>query len=293
MGSTDPVTRVRRFNRAVAREIGALDVRYLGRGRPLGSARVLCAIGAEGRDLAGLRTELELDAGLISRILAGLAREGLVTVTATPEDRRQRRVAWTESGRAEAEGYDALSDSRARRLLESQGRNSERVLAAMDLVAAALNRAHVEIVQVDPSEPDARDCVARYFAELASRFEEGFEPGRALQPDEDAIRPPNGACLLARADGQVLGSVAVRRTGPDVADLKRLWVAPASRGLGIATRLVAAGEDAARGLGAARIRLDTNRALTDAIALYRTHGYVEVPAFNSEPYAHHWFEKRL
>jgi hypothetical protein len=41
------------------------------------------------------------------------------------------------------------------------------------------------------------------------------------------------------------------------------------------------------------LRLETNRALTEAIALYRRSGYVEVDAFNDEAYAHHWFEKRL
>ena len=66
-----------------------------------------------------------------------------------------------------------------------------------------------------------------------------------------------------------------------------------SRGLGLAARLVAAGEAAARGLGASTIRLGTNRALTEAIALYRRLGYREVPAFNAEPYAHHWFSKAL
>ena len=41
------------------------------------------------------------------------------------------------------------------------------------------------------------------------------------------------------------------------------------------------------------LHLETNRALTEAIELYRTSGYVEVAPFNEEPYAHHWFEKRL
>ena len=41
------------------------------------------------------------------------------------------------------------------------------------------------------------------------------------------------------------------------------------------------------------LRLETNRTLTEAISLYRAAGYREVPAFNDEPYAHHWFEKSL
>jgi ribosomal protein S18 acetylase RimI-like enzyme len=288
----DATARIRRFNRAIAREIGALDASYLGAGRPLGSARVLCAIGTEGRDLADLRAELELDAGLLSRILAGLNRERLVTLVATPGDRRRRRAARTEAGHAEAARYDALSDARADRLVATQGRNAPGLLDAMDRVAAALNRAHVEIAPADPEHPEARRAAARYFAELAARFEGGFDPARALQPDAADQRPPGGILLLARADGATLGCVALRRR-PAFVEMKRLWVAPESRGLGLARRLVAAAEEHARAMGAAVIRLDTNRALTEAVALYRGLGYTEIPRYNAEPYAHHWFEKRL
>ena len=163
----------------------------------------------------------------------------------------------------------------------------------MDLIAAALNRAHVAIARADPDSPEARSCVARYYAEIAQRFEGGFDPERALQPSDDDMRPPRGVLLLATADGQSHGCVAVRLTAPATADLKRLWVAPASRGLGLASRLLAAAEAEARGLGATTIRLDTNRALTEAIALYRARGFAEVPAFNAEPHAHHWFVKAL
>jgi GNAT superfamily N-acetyltransferase len=163
----------------------------------------------------------------------------------------------------------------------------------MHRIDDALNRARVGIAPADPDEPEARRCAARYFAELAARFEEGFDPARARQPDPAEQRPPRGVLLLARADGVALGCVAVRRTCPEWSELKRLWVAPESRGLGLARRLVAAAEDQARGLGATTLRLDTNRALTEAVALYRALGYAEIPRFNDEPYAHHWFEKRL
>jgi ribosomal protein S18 acetylase RimI-like enzyme len=63
--------------------------------------------------------------------------------------------------------------------------------------------------------------------------------------------------------------------------------------MGVGRRLLARLEHEAYARGARRTRLDTNRSLTEAIALYRSTGYVEVPAFNREPYAHHWFEKDL
>jgi ribosomal protein S18 acetylase RimI-like enzyme len=72
-----------------------------------------------------------------------------------------------------------------------------------------------------------------------------------------------------------------------------MWIAPTARGLTLGRRLLEELERHARDAGVAVIRLETNRALTEAIALYRRSGYVEVDPFNDEPYAHHWFEKRL
>jgi GNAT superfamily N-acetyltransferase len=66
-----------------------------------------------------------------------------------------------------------------------------------------------------------------------------------------------------------------------------------ARGLGIDRRLLAELEAEAESRGSQVVRLETNGLLTEAIALYRTSGYVEVEPFNDEPYAHHWFEKRL
>jgi len=61
----------------------------------------------------------------------------------------------------------------------------------------------------------------------------------------------------------------------------------------VARRLLAELEDRARAAGARAVRLDTNRTLVEAIAMYRKLGYVEIEPFNEEPYAHHWFEKDL
>jgi GNAT superfamily N-acetyltransferase len=77
------------------------------------------------------------------------------------------------------------------------------------------------------------------------------------------------------------------------AELKRMWIVPAARGLGVGRRLLVELERTAREAGAVVLRLETNRALSEAIALYKRSGYVEVKPFNNEPYAHHWFEKTL
>jgi ribosomal protein S18 acetylase RimI-like enzyme len=77
------------------------------------------------------------------------------------------------------------------------------------------------------------------------------------------------------------------------AEVKRMWVDPAVRGLGLGRRLLAGLEDHAAERRVTALRLETNRALDEAVGLYRAAGYREVTAFNDEPYAHHWFQKRL
>ena len=72
-----------------------------------------------------------------------------------------------------------------------------------------------------------------------------------------------------------------------------MWIFPAARGLGLGRRLLHELEQRVRDSGATVARLETNRVLAEAIGLYRSEGYVEVEAFNSEPFAHHWFEKPL
>ena len=72
-----------------------------------------------------------------------------------------------------------------------------------------------------------------------------------------------------------------------------MWVSTSARGLGVGRRLLSELERHAAEHGAHAIRLETNKTLVEAISLYRSAGYGEVAAFNDEPYADHWFEKRL
>ena len=90
-----------------------------------------------------------------------------------------------------------------------------------------------------------------------------------------------------------VGCGALKFHGDSPAEIKRMWVAPAARGLGLGRRLLAELEAHAAAHGVRVLRLETNRTLAEAISLYRTSGYREVAAFNEEPYAHHWFEKAL
>src|ERR1700677_3982869 len=103
------IQRVRRFNRLVTQRVGALEDHYLSRARPLGEARLIFEIGADGADASSLRAKLGLDSGYLSRLLRSLDAQGLVVVKQTTADARRRRVTLTMKGQAELSNYERLS----------------------------------------------------------------------------------------------------------------------------------------------------------------------------------------
>lgn len=288
------VAQVRRFNRLVTQRAGALDDHFLGRDRALGASRMLYEIGAEGADLRDLRRRLGLDSGYISRLVAGLERKGLVRVSRGEQDRRVRLVRWTAAGRREVAAINRRSDRGAAQILEALPPGQrDRLVAAMAEVCRLLQGAGLRIERVSPASPDARWCVARYFEELDRRFESGFDPAAAVPLDEAAMIPPRGAFLVGSVDGEPVACGGVKTLAPGVGYLKRMWVAESMRGLGVGRRMLGALEGEARSLGLTTLRLETNRALPEAIQLYRSAGFREIPAFNADPYGDHWFEKSL
>ncbi len=163
------MSRFRRFARAVTVEVGALDTSFLGRGRPLGAARVLNAIGKGRTDVADIRDDLGLDSGLMSRMLRSLEEEGLVRTRPHPDDARRRVAGLTRAGEREFQAYEELSDARASALLGRSPR-SEELLRAMDLIASALGRDRIAIEEADPKGDAARYCLGEYYSELGGRF---------------------------------------------------------------------------------------------------------------------------
>jgi GNAT superfamily N-acetyltransferase len=156
-----------------------------------------------------------------------------------------------------------------------------------------LTASMIRIAPTSPDHPDARHCLRAYFSELSGRFDGGFDPARSLPADDQDLTPPAGVLLMATLHGEPVGCGALRYHGDAPAEVKRMWVSPLVRGLGLGRRLLAELEAEAAAHGVRVLRLETNRALTEAIGLYRSAGYREVGAFNTEPYAHHWFEKTL
>ena len=149
------------------------------------------------------------------------------------------------------------------------------------------------ILPCDPADPRAAAARAAYYAELAARFPAGFDPGPDTPQGLEEMRPPGGIFLLAEEGAALLGCVALRTLAPGVGEIKRLWVSPSARGMGLAGRLMQAVEDSARSFGHRTLRLDTNGTLTEALAFYRRRGWTEIPRYNDNPYAEAWFERAL
>jgi len=315
---SDPVAVVRRFNRSYTQRIGVLEDSFLGTGMPLGTARLLFEIGtapvATPTPLTTqiLRERLGLDSGYLSRLLRRLEGEGLISVTPDPGDRRRRQVTLTETGQQRWKELDRRSDDQARLIVDPltqrQRERLARALAEADLLVRA---ATVKFERIDPASPVARDVVGRYFAEIGRRF--GFDPSGETEKDALLLVPPAGVFVVAISDGapvacgglQTIEPYAGERVAGEsgtggqgarsqgVGELKRMWVHDDWRGAGLGTRLLRHLEDQARALGHGILRLDTNAVLAEAISMYRRAGYHEIDRYNDNPWATHFFEKRV
>jgi DNA-binding MarR family transcriptional regulator/GNAT superfamily N-acetyltransferase len=288
------VEQVRSFSRSVTQRIGALNDRFLERSRPLGQSRMLWEIGAEGCEVRLLRSRLGLDSGHASRLLRALEADGLVTVAPAASDRRVRMARLTPAGVRERAVLNRRSDDLAGSILASldPGQRGQ-LVSAMRTVERLLTAATVEIGMADPAGRDAVRCLSAYYTELDRRSESGYDPTAGVSAEPHELVLPAGAFFVAYLRGEAIGCGGVKLHTGAPAEIKRMWVAESARGLGIGRRMLARLEACARENGAEIAHIETNRMLVEAIALYRSVGYVEVPRFNDEPFAHHWFEKRL
>jgi DNA-binding MarR family transcriptional regulator/GNAT superfamily N-acetyltransferase len=288
------VEQVRSFNRTMTERVGVLNDHFLGRNHPLGEARLLWEIGAQGAEVRGLRSRLGLDSAYVSRLLRSLEGQGLIVVGTSENDGRVRHVQLTGAGLRERTELDHRADAFARSLLEPLSESQQvKLAAAMAQVERLLIASMVKIDVTDPTSLDARWCFEQYFAELGERFDAGFDPALSISAHVHELTSPTGLLLVAHLREEPIGCGALKFHENAPGELKRMWVAPRARGLGLGRRLLLALEHAAREAGVAVLHLETNRTLIEAIQLYRDCGYQEVEAFNDEPYAHHWFEKRL
>jgi GNAT superfamily N-acetyltransferase len=116
-------------------------------------------------------------------------------------------------------------------------------------------------------------------------------PTPSATPED--FSPPGGAFVVLYEDERAVAGGGVKRLYEDTGEIKRMFVVPDRRGNGLARRLLAELEAAARDLGYARVRLDTGAEQPHAQALYRSAGYTEIPDYNDNSYATYWGEKAL
>jgi ribosomal protein S18 acetylase RimI-like enzyme len=159
--------------------------------------------------------------------------------------------------------------------------------------------ARVLVVEpLPPSDPRAVRALREFMAEMSSRF-----TGREATDDDvrealrefpsDDLLEPEGLLLVAHRDGAAVGCAGLRRIGDGLGEVKRVWVSPGSRRQGLGRRLMAEIERHARERGLRELRLDTRSDLVESRRLYEQLGYREVEPFGANPYAAHWFVKRL
>ena len=289
------VAQVRRFNRTVTQRVGALSDRFLSRSRPLATSRLLWEIGTEGGEVVMLRARLGVDSGQMSRMLRTLEGDGLVTVTPSDADGRVRIARLTGKGVAERAILDDRSDELAASILDPlDERERAELVGAMRTVERLIATSLVEIRPVDPEEPDAQRCLRAYVGELNRRApERGFDPSRGSTAEPHEVRPPHGAFVVVYLRGEPIGCGAVKHHPGEVTDIKRMWLAESARGLGLGRRLLEHLEGLALRHGSREVRLETGDVLGEAIALYRSSGYLEVEPFNDEPFADRWFAKPI
>ncbi len=285
---------LRRFNRAWSQRVGLLDESYLGQGRSLGASRLLFEMGPEGAGVLDLRRRLGLDSGYLSRLLRGLEEERLVDVRPDPADQRRRVVVPTAKGRRAIDRLEERSEERARALVDPLGDSQRRRLTdALATAERLIRSATCTVESVDVASDEAVAAVRRYFDELDRRFSDGFDAGGATTSDLEAMCPPSGDFLVLRSESGVVACGGLQRHTRTVGEIKRMWVDPEWRGCGLAVRLLHALEDRAAELGYREVYLDTNASLTEAIAMYERAGYRRIERYNDNPYAHHWFARRL
>jgi DNA-binding MarR family transcriptional regulator/GNAT superfamily N-acetyltransferase len=281
-----------RFNRFYTRTIGVITDRYMGQSRPLGEARLLFEIGTTGANVRELRSRLDLDAGYLSRILRSLQDQRLVVVRPHPVDNRVRVAELTPAGRRELAELNERAASVARGLLEpltEEGRAE--LLTAMETVRLRLRLAAITVGVVDPGSAMANQCLDSYARELEARFPGGFNRQMLIAPAE--ARGKRGAFVVAMEHDVPVGCGVVRTVAPGVAEIRHLWLESAAQRLGLARRLLAELERQAATRGLNTVRLNTHEVLPEAIRIYQAAGYHEVAPYDDNPYAYHWFEKRL
>jgi GNAT superfamily N-acetyltransferase len=151
----------------------------------------------------------------------------------------------------------------------------------------------VEEFRREPLDSSAARRLLEAFRREVVEYYPSWSPAVGPTADPQEFEPPAGAFLIVYADGEAVGCGGFKRLDSGTAEIKRMFVSPSARGRGIGRRILEHLEGGARDAGYASIRLDTGDRLPAALDLYRAAGYHEIPDYNGNPSASHWFEKTL
>lgn len=295
MQAPQAVDAVRRFNRFYTRRIGVLRRGLGGSPFPLPEARVLYELAhRSGATATEIGRDLALDAGYLSRLLAGLRRQGLVRAARAPGDARASLLALTGKGaRAFAQLEARMREHVGEMLnpLSEDGR--ERVVAAMRSIEGLLEKSPGENPVVRPPRAGDLGRVVQLHGELyASEFgyDWTFEAlvARIVSDFANKNDPGRERCWIAEIDGQVVGSVFLVRKSSGTAKLRLLILHPSARGQGLGARLVEECIRFARAAGYRKLVLWTQSHLDAARAIYRNKGFLK-----KQSQKHHSFGKKL
>lgn len=285
---------VRRFNRFYTRQIGVLHEHLLDSAFSLTEVRILYELAhREQLTSADLCRELGLNAGYLSRVIAGFEKQGLIAKMRSPTDARAAQLQLTEQGRRTlAPLVDASRREVAAMLERLPPTAQQELVAAMGQIQGLLGETSTSYILRNPQPGDIGWIIHRQallyaqeygwnneyealVADILARFVREFDPARER-------------CWIAEKDGKVIGSVFIVRQDDKTAKLRLLYVDPCARGLGIGSRLVDECLRFSRQVGYTKMVLWTNSILTGARRIYDKAGFQLV-----EEEAHHSFGKDL
>jgi DNA-binding MarR family transcriptional regulator/N-acetylglutamate synthase-like GNAT family acetyltransferase len=289
------VDAVRRFSRFYTRRIGVLQEGLLGSDFSLAEGRVLYELAQRPAvTAAALGASLGMDAGYLSRLLAGFARRRLVRKEPSPTDGRQSLLSLTATGEKAFRALDAASAGEIAGLLADLGAGERRqlgeALATVERLLSEPAAARQPFVLRPPRAGDLGWVVARHGALYAREYgwDERFEAlvARIVADFVDQLQPRRERCWIAEVDGEPVGSVFLVRDSDEVARLRLLLVEPGARGLGIGRRLVDECLAFAAQAGYRRITLWTNSCLDAARHIYEAAGFQLVEEKPHQSFGH-------
>jgi DNA-binding MarR family transcriptional regulator/GNAT superfamily N-acetyltransferase len=287
----DRVAAVRAFNRFYTARIGVVGEGLLRTEHTLAEARLLFELGErEVTDVAGLRRDLDLDAGYLSRLLGRLEGRGLVARERSESDARRQRARLTGRGRAARAVLDERSATEIGALLHGVGGDDQdRLLQAMGTIRDVLGgERDAGFALRAPRPGDLGWVVERHGALYAAEYgwDQSFEAlvARVVADFAEHRDPARDAGWIAEAAGRRAGCVFCVGQDDRVAKLRLLLVEPSARGMGIGAALVTECLRFARESGYREITLWTNDVLVEARRIYERAGFALA---GSEP--HHSF----